>query len=132
MADKAPGDTVYSRQKPITEAELLEFCQLLPRFRAWGRQSGEEPTPIVNAKGEADIRYSPKAAKWLKSNNFGPARFFCIMGKMATCLFIIAEGNDLGSSRPKDMPTVQEAEIALARRHLGELLAAGGPAAPIK
>lgn len=129
--DAAPGSSVYSKQKPVTEAELLEFCELLPRFRSWARQNHEEARPVVNARGEADISYSPQAAQWLRDNNFAPARFFCIMGKMASCLFIIAEGNDFGPARPKDMPKVQESEIALARRHLGELLTAGGVMAPI-
>lgn len=129
--DAAPGASVYARQKPVTDDELLEFCGLLPKFRAWAKKNHEEAHPIVNAKGEADIRYSSKAAQWVKDNNFAPGRFFCIMGKMASCLFIIAEGNDLGAARPKDMPIVQESEIALARRHLGELLTAGGATSPI-
>lgn len=129
--DAIVRSNVYAMQKPITEAELLEFCDVLPRFRSWARQNHEDAHPIVNAKGEADISYSPSAAQWVKNNNFAPARFFNIMGKMASCLFIIAEGNDLGAARPKDMPKVGDADIALARRHLGELLAAGGAPAPI-
>lgn len=126
-----PGATVYEGQAPVNEAELREFIALLPRFRTWARQNNEEAHPIVNAKGDADFLYSPKAAKWIGDNNFNPSRFFCVMGRMATCLVIIEEGNDLQGNRPRDMPQVDQAEVSLARRHLGELLAAGGSSAPI-
>lgn len=126
------GSTVYEGQPPVTEAELGQFINLLPRFRAWARQNREDAHPIVNAKGDADFLYSPKAAQWVGGNKINPARFFCIMGRMATCLVIIEEGNDLKEGRPRDMPAVDPAEVELARRHLGELLTAGGGAAPIK
>lgn len=129
--DIKPGSTVYEGQPPITKAELEQFIVLLPRFRAWARQNQEEAHPIVNPQGKADFLYSPSAAKWISGNNFSPARFFCAMGRMATCLVIIEEGNDLQSARPRDMPQVDPAEVSLARQYLGELLAAGGASAPI-
>lgn len=126
-----PGATVYEGQAPVTEAELKAFIVLLPRFRLWARRNHEEAHPIVNRQGQADFLYSAKAAQWVKDNNFNPVRFFCVMGRMAACLVIIEEGNDLQSNRPGDMPQVDQTEINLARRHLGELLTAGGSAAPI-
>lgn len=118
------GATVYDRQPPVTEAELGAFIALLPRFRDWARQNHEEAHPIVNPDGQADFAYSPKAADWLASQGFAPARFFCVMGRMAAGVVIIEEGNDMQGARPKDMPVVDQQEIALARRHLGELLTA--------
>lgn len=109
----------------------MAFIALLPRFRAWARQNHEEAHPIVTPQGKPDFIYSAKAAQWVKSQNFNPARFFCTMGRMATCLVIIEEGNDLQGTRPADMPQVDQAEVGMARRHLGELLTAGGSAAPI-
>lgn len=118
------GATVYDRQPPVTEAELGAFISLLPRFRDWAKQNHEEAHPIVNAAGQADFAYSPKAADWLASQGFAPVRFFCVMGRMAAGVVIIEEGNDMLGARPKDMPAVDQQEIALARRHLGELLTA--------
>ncbi len=137
-AQKAPqpqahkGATVYEGQPPLTEAELMDFMALLPRFRAWARQNHEEAHPVINKQGNADFLYSLRAAQWVTANNFNPPRFFCAMGRMAACLAIIEEGNDFHSGRPGDMPKVDQSEISLARRHLGELLTAGGSAAPIK
>lgn len=131
-ASAARGATVYEMQPPVSEKELMDFIALLPRFRAWARQNHEEAHPVVNAQGNADFTFSGKAASWVRANAFSPERFFCIMGRMAACLVIIEEGNDLKNGRPRDMPEVNQSEIALARRHLGELLTAGGAAAPIK
>lgn len=129
QAAPAKGATVYDRQPPVTEPELAEFIITLPKFRAWARQNHEEAHPIVNPSGQPDFLYSPKAAAWVKDNGFEPARFFCIMGRMAAGLVIIEEGNDLKETRPRDMPDVDQQEVSLARRHLGELLtAAGAPA----
>lgn len=125
------GATVYAGQPPITEAELLAFIALLPRFRAWTRQNHEEAHPIVTPQGKPDFLYSPKAAEWVKNQNFNPVRFFCAMGRMATCLAIIEEGNDLQTTRPADMPQVDKSEVILARRHIGGLLTAGGNPTPI-
>lgn len=127
-AVKAPkvekGATVYDRQPPVTEEELAAFIALLPRFREWTRQNHEEAHPIVNSAGHADFAYSPKAAEWLTSQGFAPVRFFCVMGRMAAGVVIIEEGNDMQGARPRDMPAVDQQEVALARRHLGELLTA--------
>ncbi len=49
------------------------------------------------------------------------------MGKMAAGLVIVEKG-----TRPPDMPEVTGPELELVRRHLGELLAAGGPPQPIR
>ena len=37
----------------------------------------------------------------------------------------------MSGTRPRDMPGVTEEELALARRHLGTMLKAGGNAPPI-
>lgn len=121
---QAPSGTVYDQQPLITEAELTDFIALLPQFRGWARQNHEEAHPIVNAAGKPDFTYSPKTADWVAAHGFAPARFFCVMGRMAAGVVIIEEGNDLQGVRPRDMPSVDQKEIALARRHLGELLTA--------
>lgn len=120
----ATGTTVYDKQPLITETELSDFIVLLPQFRSWAKQNHEEAHPIVNAAGQPDFKYSSKSADWLKARGFAPVRFFCIMGRMAAGVVIIEEGNDLPSARPADMPPVDSSEVALARRHLGELLTA--------
>ena len=53
------------------------------------------------------------------------------MGKMAAAMVIVEEGNDMQGMRPQDMPPVTPSELDLARRHMGELLKAGGPPQPI-
>lgn len=118
------GATVYDKQPLITETELSDFIVLLPQFRTWARRNHEEAHPIVNAAGKPDFKYSAKSADWLKARGFAPVRFFCIMGRMAAGVVIIEEGNDLPAARPADMPPVDSREVALARRHLGELLTA--------
>lgn len=125
------GDTVYSGQPPVTDADVRQFVILLPQFRAWARQNHEDAHPILAANGKPDFLYSPKAAQWLNEHKFNPARFFCVMGKMAAALVIVEEGNDLQGMRPQDMPAVTPSELDLARRHMGELLKAGGPPQPI-
>lgn len=120
------GSTVYDRQPPVTEQELTSFIALLPQFRAWARQSREEAHPIVNAAGQPDFQFSAKAASWVKDHGFDPVRFFCVMGRMAAGLAIIEEGNDMPGARPMDMPSVDQQEVSLCRKHLGELLTAAG------
>lgn len=124
------GATVYDRQKPVGEGELADFIVLLPEFRSWAARKNEEAHPIVNERGQPDFLYSSNAAQWVANHGFTPARFFCIMGKMAASLVIIEEGNE--RSKPRDMPSVDPAEVALARRHLGELLTAGSVPVTIK
>ena len=121
---------VYAGQPPVTEKELLAFTELLPQFRAWAREGREEAHPVLRA-GKADFLYSPKAADWVTARGWQPARFFCVMGRLAAALVIVEEGNDMGS-RPADMPSVTNEELELARRHLGILLTAGGEAPPIR
>jgi len=121
--------TVYDKQPTITEKELLQFFQLLPKFRAWAHQNHEEAHPSLT-NGRPDFFYSNKAAAWIKENEWDPRRFFCVMGKMAAALVIIEEGNDFKGTRPKDMPTVSKLEKELAHRHLAQLLKAGGMPAP--
>ena len=121
---------VYAGQPAVTEKELLAFADLLPRFRAWAREGHEEAHPVVRA-GKADFLYSPKAAEWVTAQGWQPARFFCVMGRLAAALVIVEEGNDMGT-RPADMPSVTNDELELARRHLGTLLTAGGDAPPIR
>lgn len=128
-AAQAPAN-VYAGQPAVTEKELLAFAELLPKFRAWARAGHEEAHPVVRA-GKADFLYSPNAAEWVTARGWQPARFFCVMGRLAAALVIVEEGNDMGS-RPADMPSVSGEELALTRRHLGTLLMAGGDAPPIR
>ncbi len=130
-APAKPGATVYDNQPNVTEPELNEFVLLLPQFRSWARKNREEAHPVLK-QGKPDFQFSESAAKWVREHNFDPARFFCIMGKMAAGLVIVEEGNDLKGTRPPDMPEVTGPELELVRRHLGELLAAGGPPQPIR
>ena len=121
---------VYAGQPAVTEKELLAFAELLPQFRAWAREAREEAHPVVR-NGKADFLYSPSAAEWVTAKGWQPARFFCVMGRLAAALVIVEEGNDMGS-RPADMPSVSDEELALTRRHQGLLLTAGGDAPPIR
>lgn len=125
------GVSVYDGQPSVSEAELYEFLELLPKFRRWARSRGEEAHPTLNGKGQPDFTYSRDAASWVADNGFVPARFFCVMGRMAAALVIVEEGNDHVGTRPADMPKVDARELSLARKHLGELLSAGGPPEPI-
>lgn len=131
-AGTAAGATVYDGQPLVTDAEVGAFLELLPRFRAWARGNGEEAHPIVSAGGRPDFLYSQAAAGWVRERGFEPARFFCVMGKLAAALAIVEEGNDRPGAMPPDMPAVEPAELALARKHLGSLLTAGGPPQPLK
>ena len=126
----AGAANVYAGQPAVTEKELLAFAEVLPRFRAWARDGHEEAHPVVRA-GKADFLYSPQAAEWVTAQGWQPARFFCVMGRLAAALVIVEEGNDMGT-RPADMPSVSPEELALTRRHLGILLTAGGDAPPIR
>ena len=121
---------VYAGQPAVTEKELLAFANLLPQFRAWARTAHEEAHPVMR-DGKADFLYSPNAAEWVTAKGWQPARFFCVMGRLAAALVIVEEGNDMGS-RPADMPTVTNEELDLTRRHIGTLLTAGGDAPPIR
>ena len=124
--------TVYENQAPVTEAELNRFIELLPQFRAWARQNNEDAHPIVDGNNKPDFAFSANAAKWVSQRGIQPARFFCIMGRTAAGLVIVEEGNDYKGTRPADMPPVAESELELVRKHLGEILQAGGPGQPIK
>lgn len=121
---------VYDKQPPVTDKELLDFLDLLPQFRSWAKSNNEEAHPILR-NGKADFLYSPSAAAWVQEHKWNPVRFFCVMGRMAAALSIVEEGNDMTGARSKDMPAVSEGELALARRHLGTMLKAGGDAPPI-
>ena len=130
-AKAAPATAnVYAGQPAVTEKELLAFADLLPQFRAWARAGQEEAHPVVR-DGKADFLYSPNAAAWVAAKGWQPARFFCVMGRLAAALVSVEEGNDMGS-RPADMPSVSNEELELTRRHLGTLLTAGGDAPPIR
>ena len=131
-APAATGNTVnvYEKQPPVTDKELLDFLELLPQFRTWAKGNNEEAHPILR-NGKADFLYSPNAAAWVQAHKWNPVRFFCVMGRMAAALSIVEEGNDMTGARSKDMPEVSEGELALARRHLGTMLKAGGDAPPI-
>ena len=58
--------SVYDKQPPVTEKEVLGFVELLPRFRQWARDNKEEAHP-VRRKGRPDFLYSPEAAAWVKN-----------------------------------------------------------------
>ena len=118
--------SVYDKQPPVTEKEVLGFVELLPRFRQWARDNKEEAHP-VRRKGRPDFLYSPEAAAWVKNEGWDPRRFFCVMGRMAAAVTILAEGNDM-PTRPGDMPAVSSGELELARVHMGSLLKAGASA----
>ena len=122
--------THSAEQPPVTDKELLDFLDLLPQFRSWAKSNNEEAHPILR-NGKADFLYSPAAAAWVQEHKWNPVRFFCVMGRMAAALSIVEEGNDMTGARSKDMPAVSEGELALARRHLGTMLKAGGDAPPI-
>lgn len=116
------GATVYDKQPPVTEAEILLFISLLPQFRTWAAQQGEEAHPVVSPNGQPDFTYSSNASAWVQKHNFNSRRFFCILGRMAAGMVIVEEGNDFKGTRPKDMPEVSPEELELVRRHMGELL----------
>lgn len=122
--------TVYDRQPPVTEKELLSFLDVLPHFRAWAKAGNEEAHPVLR-NGKADFMYSPKAAAWVQEQGWNPVRFFCVMGRMAAALAIVEEGNDMTGVRSSDMPEVTEGELALVRRHLGTMLKVSNDAPPI-
>lgn len=122
--------TVYEKQPPVTDKELLNFLEVLPHFRAWAKANNEEAHPTLN-NGKADFKYSPQAAAWVEQQSWNPVRFFCVMGRMAAALAIVEEGNDMNGVRSKDMPEVTEGELALARRHLGTMLKVSGDVPPI-
>ncbi len=121
--------TVYDRQPPVTDKELLSFLDILPHFRAWAKAGNEEAHPVLR-NGKADFMYSPKAAAWVQEQGWNPVRFFCVMGRMAAALAIVEEGNDMTGVRSSDMPEVTEGELALVRRHLGTMLKVSGDAPP--
>lgn len=127
----AAAPNVYAGQPAVTEKEVLAFAEILPRFRAWAREGHEEAHPVVRG-GKADFLYSPRAAEWVTGQGWQPARFFCVMGRLAAALVIVEEGNDMRGTRPADMPSVTPEELTLVRRHLGILLTAGGDAPPIR
>lgn len=114
--------TVYDTQSDVTEKELLQFLELLPQFRQWTRAEKEEAHPVLN-KGKADFLYSDKAAQWVREKGWDARRFFCVMGRMAAALVMVEEGGN-SMARPKDMPEVSNAELELARKHLGSILKA--------
>ncbi|MDD4702650.1 MAG: serine/threonine protein phosphatase [Desulfovibrio sp.] len=122
--------TVYEKQPPVTDKELLSFLDVLPHFRSWAKANNEEAHPTLN-NGKADFKYSPTAAAWVQQQGWNPVRFFCVMGRMAAALAIVEEGNDMNGVRSKDMPEVTEGELALARRHLGTMLKVSGDVPPI-
>ncbi len=121
--------TVYDRQGPVTEKELVRFLELLPKFREWASSRHEEAHPFLT-NGKPDFKYSAEATTWIQKKGWDARRFFCVMGRMAAAVVVIEEGNDFKGTRPADMPAVSQKEIELARTHLAELLQAGGATAP--
>lgn len=125
------AQSVYDGQPPVTDKELVALMEDLPQFRAWAISTKEEAHPVIRG-GKADFLYSPKAAEWVTQHGWEPRRFFSVMGRAAAALSIVAEGNDISTQRPPDMPAVTSQELALVRRHLAALLKAGSDAPPIK
>ena len=115
------AETLYG-QPPFTETELNELVAALPRFRAWVSANGEAPHPALNADGEPDFLYSPKAAAYLQSMGWKPERFFCVMGRAAAAVAIIQQGNAITTRPPADMPNVSPAELEAVRKHLPAIL----------
>lgn len=126
-APAAVEKNVYEGEAPTKAKELDSFLELLPRFRAWARENGEQVHPALK-NGKADFVYSRKAAAWVREHGWQPKRFFCVMGRMAAAMVMVEEGNDMGAARPADMPNITQGELDLARKNLGSLLRAGGDA----
>ena len=121
-SEQKKAGSVYDSQPAITGDELTRFLQVLPQFRTWCRENNESPRPVVR-DGKADFTYSRRAADWVHSHGWQTERFFCVMGRLATALVIVEEGNDL-AERPRDMPDVPSEDLELTRRHLGTILKA--------
>ncbi len=130
ISNVAFAKTVYDKQPAITDAELINFIEVLPRFRAWAASHNEHASPSIK-NGQADFNYSKAAAAWVKNNGWDPARFFSVMGRAAAALFIVAEGGGVPQNTPSDMPDVSEVELKLVRKHLTKLLQAGKDVPPI-
>ncbi|MDR1778031.1 MAG: serine/threonine protein phosphatase [Desulfovibrio sp.] len=114
--------SVYDNQPAITENELTRFLEAYPQFRDWRRANNEISQPTVR-DGKADFIYSKQAGEWVNARGWQADRFFCVMGRLATALVIVEEGNDL-DERPRDMPDVAKEDIELTRKHLGAILKA--------
>jgi hypothetical protein len=114
--------SVYDKQPVIADKELERFLEILPQFRDWCRKNNENPRPVVR-DDKADFAYSKQAADWVNARAWRPERFFCVMGRLATALIIVEEGNDM-AERSRDMPDVPNEDIELTRRHLGSILKA--------
>ena len=123
------GASVYA-QEPYTEKELVRFIESMPHFLAWAQASKAKLHPATNAAGKPDFIYTPEAAAKTQELGWEPKRFFCLLGRTAAALYLVAEGADRSDALPPDMPTVTAAEMALVRKHLASLLrvGAGGPA----
>ncbi|MDR1659750.1 MAG: hypothetical protein LBR94_05350 [Desulfovibrio sp.] len=121
-SEQGKTGSVYDDQPRITEEELRRFLQVLPQFRNWCRENNERPRPVVR-NGKADFFYSKQAADWVNSRGWRTERFFCVMGRLATALVIVEEGNDL-AERPRDMPHVSDEDLEITRRNLGTILKA--------
>jgi hypothetical protein len=121
-SEQKKAGSVYDNQPGITDEELTRFLQALPQFRNWCRENNERPRPVVR-NGKADFAYSKQAADWVHSLGWQSERFFCVMGRLATALVIVEEGNDL-AERPRDMPEVSDEDLETTRRHLGTILKA--------
>ncbi|MDR2744270.1 MAG: serine/threonine protein phosphatase [Desulfovibrio sp.] len=121
-SEQKKAGSVYDNQPKITGDELTRFLHVLPQFRNWCRENNEMPRPVVR-NGKADFAYSKRAADWVLSRGWQAERFFCVMGRLATALVIVEEGNDL-TERPRDMPDVPNEDLELTRRHLGTILKA--------
>ncbi len=125
----ALAKNVYESQTPMTDSELVKFIQILPQFRAWAAANKEQAHPqIIN--GRADFVYSGAAKNWVQARNWDVRRFFNVMGKAAAALYIVSEGSQ--ATRPRDMPSVSQAELDIVQKHLTKLLEASRGKAPMK
>ncbi len=125
----AQAQSVYEKQSPMTERELVDFIRVLPQFRAWASSQGDVAHPSIS-QGKADFFYSKEAEKWVKERHWDARRFFAVMGKAAASLYVLSVGGS-DKARPKDMPHVSQAELDLVQKHLTNLLEAGKNAPPM-
>lgn len=116
---------VYDQQVPFSEQELVQFMELLPRFRQWVKTAKADVHPSVDAHKRADFSYDAQTARWVQERGWDPVRFFCVMGRSAAALALVEAGGTMKDPRPASMPEVAESEMLLVRRHLGSLLRAG-------
>lgn len=127
----ASTETLHS-QPPLSKKELNQFIADPPCFRAWIKTNKEKAHLIVNRTGEPDFLYSKNTVGYIEAAGWKPERFFCIMGRAATAVAIIQQGNAITKEPPIEMPNVSDDELDVVRRNLPGLLKAISPAPTLK